>query len=289
MKTIISMILLLSMIMPPLPVMAAEERTDSLTVGTEIRHILGVGNEIEVMRIYYTYFMYDFARNRSIQQITDSSEHTYYAYPVAEVVAWGPSEAEMRGPINYVQYGSQKDGFVAKEIKDGIATEFDMPYYDNRLFFYELRKKQDDILATVDKNIVAKEVYYLDSRIVPGDMAAYYVTNRGDYVLFTTRWGGKGWDKNAVYFLPFSHFLPFVKKIQLRDNGLGGDPELPKELEGYRIDLSALPDATVSATDCKVLSIVLYCAFSAVVIATGVVCIIRHRRKKKISESSSAE
>ena len=276
-KITIAVLLLLTMVLSPLSALAAEW-PDSLTIDSETRQILGVDEDAEVMRFYNGAELESFALGYSIETILDKTvTYISYVYPIGNVEDLEKNET-------YDGFGPS-DGFVAKEIIDGVATEPERIYYHSCRFFYDLRDKHDKILNTLGENVTAKKMYYINSVFHWGDLAVYYVTNEGDYILYQTSSVVEGQDKNNIYFFSVKEFGPIMQKVwDGRGEAIGslGLKGLPEEIMEYKLvfteDGEVLTQSEIKRENHLV---ILYCGISVVILTAGGLWFFLRRRKKK--------
>lgn len=280
-NTIITILLLLSIILLPLSVDASEERTDSLNIDTETRQLLGVAEDVQVMKFYHDSPLIWIRDGRPIENMMKpiGPMHTSYIYPVCDLTTIDPyAEHHDRGPT---------PGFAAKIVEDGIVEDAQFYYSYTCRYFYELNNKHEQILKTLGDHVVAEKIYYFTDTMYIRDLVVYYVTNVGDYVLYASfyKWA----EDSESYLLSVEEFRPYAGEIQAYCSERDGlTVYIPEGLKDYKLDLSERNVEEDPKAD--IAPVILYCTIPAVIIAAGAVCILLHRRKKqKNSKSISTE
>ncbi|MBQ9761753.1 MAG: hypothetical protein IJV82_01600 [Oscillospiraceae bacterium] len=284
-KLTTTILLLLSIIVSAFPTMAEEQLTDSLEIDTQTRQLLGVAEDVEVMKLYLDSPMICIRDGRPIEDMVKSTGpvpvYTSYVYPIGDLASIDP----------YTQHHDQgpTPGFAAKTIKDGVVVVEDAQFYYSFTcrYFYELNDKHEQILKTLGNHVVAEKIYYFDDWWMR-DFFVYYVTNVGDYVLYTSchEWT----EDTESYLLSVEAFRPFAREIMAECGERDGPTVyIPEDLKEHKLDLSKA-NVNVEAveveddTNCTIL----YWAIPvAAVAAAGGVWFFLHRRKKKNSTEST--
>ena len=244
------MLMLLTVILSPRSALAAQW-PDSLTIDSETRQILGVGQDEEVMRVYVGYYMRGVADGYSLDQLLEKdTEFTVYAWHEGE-------------------------DFAVKMAQDSAADSSSWDYGDSFRYYASLDHKK--ILDTLGKNVTIEKMYYLNGKATAreagwwqmlwGDMMVYYVTNAGDYVLYRGYVGEE-------YFLSVEDFRPFVQEMVEHRSDIdgGGDAYVPDGLAAYKLEF---PEQNIFR------DILLWSIPVVVILTAGGLWFFLRRRKKK--------